>query len=37
MRLAEIGLIIATGVLMTIIGVTPYLRTKKALKKAKDE
>ena len=37
MRLAEIGLIIATGVLMAIIDVPPYLRAQKALKKAKDE
>lgn len=37
MKLVQIALIIATGVLMTIIDVTPYLRAQKAVKKAKEE
>lgn len=37
MKLVQIGLIIATGVLMAIIDVTPYLIARKAVKKAKEE
>lgn len=37
MRLVQIVLIIATGVLMAIIDVTPYLRAQKSVKKAKEE
>ena len=37
MRLIEIGLIITMGVIIAIIDVTPYLRVKKVLEKAKDE
>lgn len=36
MRLVQIGLMITIGVLMAIIDVTPYLRTQKAIKKAKE-
>ena len=37
MRLIEIILIMGSGVFMAIIYVTPYLKAKKAVKKAKDE
>ena len=36
MRLVQISLMITIGVLMAIIDVTPYLRTQKAIKKAKE-
>lgn len=37
MKLIEVTLIIGAGVFMAIIYVTPYLKAKKAVKKAKDE
>lgn len=37
MKLSQIGLIIAAGVLMVIIDITPYIRAQKAVKKAKEK
>lgn len=37
MKLIEVTLIIGAGVFVAIIYVTPYLKAKKAVKKAKDE